>query len=103
MGTRWAQWSDCIAAGRRLWLGRRASTRPGTSRGGPDLVRRVHTDSSYCSASDRRVHFGLGGNTRIGWIEVAWPDGSVEIWDGPQATRLLRLVRGTGHGTGHYH
>jgi hypothetical protein len=65
--------------------------------GAPDLVRRVHTDSSYCSASDRRVHFGLGGNARIRSIEAAWPDGSVETWDAPQPYRLLKLVRGTGH------
>jgi enediyne biosynthesis protein E4 len=65
--------------------------------GAPDLVRRVHADSSYCSASDRRVHFGLGGNARIRSIEVAWPDGSVEMWDAPQPYRLLKLVRGTGH------
>jgi len=65
--------------------------------GAPDLVRRVHTDSSYCSASDRRVHFGLGSSAGIRSIEVAWPDGSVETWDGVQANRLLRLAHGTGH------
>src|SRR5262249_5573363 len=65
--------------------------------GAPDLVRRVHTDSSYCSASDRRVHFGLGSNARIRSIEVLWPDGAVETWDAPQPYRLLKLVRGTGH------
>jgi hypothetical protein len=62
----------------------------------PSLVRRVHTDSSYCSASDRRVHFGLDGKTEIRAIEVAWPDGSTERWDGPAANRLVTLVRGSG-------
>ena len=65
--------------------------------GAPTLVRRVHTDSSYCSASDRRVHFGLDGKTAIRAIEVAWPDGSREQWDAPAANRVMNLVRGTGH------
>jgi hypothetical protein len=64
--------------------------------GGPALVRRVHTDSSYCSASDRRVHFGLNGKTAIRTIEVAWPDGSKERWEAPAANRIMKLVRGTG-------
>jgi hypothetical protein len=63
----------------------------------PKLVRHVHTDSSYCSASDPRVHFGLGGKPAIRAIEVAWPDGSIERWDTPVANRILTLVRGTGH------
>jgi len=64
--------------------------------GVPNLVRRVHTDSSYCSASDRRVHFGLGGKPAIGTIEVAWPDGSVEQWDSPATNRIVTLIQGTG-------
>jgi hypothetical protein len=62
----------------------------------PKLVRRVHTDSSYCSASDPRVHFGLGDHPAIRAIEVAWTDGSIERWDAPGANRVLTLVRGTG-------
>jgi enediyne biosynthesis protein E4 len=64
--------------------------------GAPTLVRRVHTDSSYCSASDRRVHFGLNGKAAIRAIEVTWPDGSREKWDAPVAGRVVNLVRGTG-------
>ncbi len=60
----------------------------------PELVRRVHTDSSYCSASDRRVHFGLGGSSTIQWMDVAWPDGSVERWNEPAVNRVLTLSQG---------
>jgi enediyne biosynthesis protein E4 len=63
----------------------------------PDLFRRVHTDSSYCSASDRRVHFGLDDHPVIRAIEVVWPDGSVETWDRPTSGGFLTLHRGTGH------
>jgi hypothetical protein len=62
----------------------------------PDLLRCVHTDSSYCSASDRRVHFGLGSHPSVRWIEVAWPDGSRERWDVSAVNRVMRLVRGSG-------
>jgi hypothetical protein len=64
--------------------------------GVPSLVRHVHTDSSYCSASDRRVHFGLNGKTAIRAIEVAWPDGSKEQWEAAAANRVINLVQGTG-------
>jgi hypothetical protein len=31
---------------------------------------------SYLSASDRRIHFGLGGATSVDLLKVRWPDGS---------------------------
>jgi hypothetical protein len=62
----------------------------------PDLVQRVHTDSSYASASDRRVHFGLGYQAAIGFIEAAWPDGTVERWHAPASGRVLKFIKGTG-------
>jgi hypothetical protein len=64
--------------------------------GAPSLVRRVHTDSSYCSASDRRVHFGLDGRTAISAIEVTWPDGLTEQWNTPPINRVISLIQGTG-------
>lgn len=60
------------------------------------LVRRVHTDSSYCSASAPRVQFGLGDKAAIGSIEVEWPDGTRESWDGLAANRLHKLRKGSG-------
>ena len=38
----------------------------------------VTTTSSYLSASDRRVHIGLGSETRVRAIEVRWPSGTVQ-------------------------
>ena len=43
--------------------------------GGPALWRRVRMDGRYLSASDVRVHFGLGASSAITAIVVAWPDG----------------------------
>jgi hypothetical protein len=62
--------------------------------GAPKLVRRVHTDSSYCSASDPRLHFGLGSNTQVRAIEVRWPDGRTERFGGVAANRLVKLTPG---------
>lgn len=63
------------------------------------LYRRVHTDGSYLSASDRRVHFGLGDKTAVQDLLVEWPDGSKEKWDHVQAEQLVRLRQGTGSPT----
>jgi hypothetical protein len=60
------------------------------------LVRRVHTDSSYCSASDPRVYFGLGDKPGIGAVEVAWPDGRVETWKNVPANGVFRAIYGSG-------
>src|SRR6202022_1084767 len=32
----------------------------------------------YMSASDPRIHFGLGKNTRIDSLEITWPSGQVD-------------------------
>ena len=62
----------------------------------PTLVRRVRTDGSYLSASDLRVHFGLGTVRRIDRLVVQWPDGTRENWTGLGVDRVLTLRRGSG-------
>jgi hypothetical protein len=57
----------------------------------------VRTDGSYLSASDVRVHFGLGSSPAIAAIVVHWPDGRRERWTGIAADRLVTLRRGSGH------
>ena len=58
--------------------------------------RRVHTDSSYLSASDVRVHFGLGERSDVRGLVVQWPDGSSETWDNVKPNRVVVLRQGTG-------
>ena len=60
------------------------------------LWRRVHTDSSYLSASDVRVHFGLGRNPDVRSVIVHWPDGSKESWDNMEADTVVVLRQGSG-------
>ena len=47
---------------------------------------------SYQSASDPRLHFGLGNADRVESIEVAWPSGRVDRF-GPLAADAAYLVR----------
>ena len=62
----------------------------------PTLWRRARTDGSYLSASDARVHFGLGPDPAIQAVVVEWPGGQRELWDTVQADRVIKLREGTG-------
>lgn len=57
---------------------------------------RAHTDGSYLSASDIRVHFGLGDNAQIHGVGVVWPTGKREKWIGIEANTRVELVEGSG-------
>ena len=65
-------------------------------RGAPDLVRHVHTDGSYASASDPRLLFGLGQGRDLAAVEVRWPDGTRERFDPPGTGRYTTLRHGQG-------
>jgi hypothetical protein len=39
----------------------------------------VRSGGSYLSQGDLRVHFGLGGSTRIDRIEIEWPGGVRQV------------------------
>jgi hypothetical protein len=63
---------------------------------GHTLVRELPGGGSYLSASDRRLHLGLGESRHVDRLEVTWPSGRVEFWDGLEAGTPRRLVEGTG-------
>ncbi|MAF11977.1 hypothetical protein CMK11_16145 [Candidatus Poribacteria bacterium] len=51
---------------------------------GATRMAEVQSGSSYCSASDRRLLFGLGDATRVERLDVTWPSGrTVELIDAP--------------------
>jgi len=54
----------------------------------------VTTAGSYLSAGDPRLHFGLGATARVESIDVAWPNGSTERFDGVAANQSIVLTRG---------
>ena len=89
----WLQIALRDEKGQRFGLGARV----GIERAGkPTLWRRVKTDGSYLSASDIRVHVGLGGSTAVDAVVVEWPDGTRERWKNVAADRLVTLQRSTG-------
>jgi enediyne biosynthesis protein E4 len=47
---------------------------------------------SYLSSSDYRLHFGLGKAERIDRLDVYWPSGAIQAFEGLRANRILRLV-----------
>ena len=61
--------------------------------GTPTLWRRVRTDGSYLSASDTRVHVGLGALPTIGAVVIRWPDGTEERRTGVPVDRQVTLNR----------
>jgi len=72
---------------RRHWLGVRAvdsRVKRDAMQARVELVghrgtsRSIHTDGSYCVASDPRVLFGLGSDTAAQTVRVHWPGGQVE-------------------------
>ena len=63
---------------------------------GTVLWRRAHTDGSYLSASDPRVHFGLGPHARIREVIVEWRRGPRESWSNLGANQIVTLKQGTG-------
>jgi hypothetical protein len=64
--------------------------------GGHKFVQEVRSGSSYISNNDLRLHFGLGTNSEFDHIEVRWPNGNSEIFNGGKTDRLVTLIEGRG-------
>src|SRR5439155_4209823 len=55
--------------GAKLWV---------VSESGHEQYAMVSTASCYMSASDKRVHFGLGNDKQVKLLEIRWPSGTVQ-------------------------
>jgi hypothetical protein len=51
----------------------------------------VSTTGSYLSASDKRVHFGLGKEKQAQKIEIRWPSGIVQTLKDVRADQILQI------------
>ena len=64
------------------------------------LGRRMRRDvlpcTSFASSRDPRVHFGLGGASEVGELEVHWLDGTVERFGPLPVDRVSKLTQGQG-------
>src|SRR3954469_3227052 len=60
------------------------------------LVDEVRGGGSYLSQNDLRVHFGLGDNAAAARVQVRWPNGNEERFDGIAPDRIVVLTEGAG-------
>jgi hypothetical protein len=56
----------------------------------------VLSGGSYLSSNDMRVHFGLGGATRVDAVEIHWPSGVKETVRLPAIDRIYTVTEGKG-------
>jgi hypothetical protein len=62
--------------------------------GGRRQTRERVGGGSYQSASDPRLHFGIGGERRVETVEVRWPSGRIDSFRGLEADAMYHLREG---------
>jgi hypothetical protein len=51
---------------------------------------------SYMSASDPRIHFGLGKRSKIELLEIRWPSGQVDLLKDVPVDKIIAVKEGAG-------
>jgi enediyne biosynthesis protein E4 len=64
--------------------------------GGRTQVREVRSGFSFASASDRRVHFGLGSAAVADTVTIRWPGGHTDRFRALPADRIYVVTEGRG-------
>jgi len=67
--------------------------------GGKSQIREVKSGGSYPSHSDMRLHFGLGKSEVADLVEIRWPSGLVERFEGVKANQFLMAKEREGLNT----
>ncbi len=80
-----------------------AEARVVTSKG--QQLATVTTAGSYLSSSDKRLHFGLGADTKAKSLEIRWPSGIVQTLKDVNGDQILQIdepsTETAGKGSGH--
>jgi hypothetical protein len=63
--------------------------------GGRVQVQELMSQSSFLSVNDKRLHFGLGGETAAD-VEVRWPNGGKQMFPRVPANHLIMVREGAG-------
>ena len=63
--------------------------------GGRRQVQAVMSQSSFHSANDKRLHFGLGDSGSAD-LKIRWPSGESEVFPAVRANALVRIAEGAG-------
>ena len=64
--------------------------------GGQQWLRLVNSAESFLSSSSPLPFFGLGTVAQVDSIQVAWPDGTREVFPGGGVDRFIELRKGEG-------
>ncbi len=83
----------------RLRGGPKSGTTPVGARvtctaGGRSSVQWLTSGTSYLSQNDLRLTFGLGAALTVDRLEVRWPSGKTEGWNGLRADRFFEIEEG---------
>jgi enediyne biosynthesis protein E4 len=72
------------------------NAKPGPAKSGSSLIQieEVRSSNGYFSASDLRIHFGLGEAQKADHVEIHWPSGSVDSWKDLGVNKLYVLEEG---------
>jgi hypothetical protein len=62
-----------------------------TTASGRVLHNHVSVSVGFMSSSDRRLHFGLGGDSAVQAIEIRWPSGKVQSLENVKADQFLKV------------
>ena len=62
-----------------------------TTASGRVLHNHVSVSVGFMSSSDRRLHFGLGGDSAARTIEIRWPSGRTQTLENVKADQVLRV------------
>jgi hypothetical protein len=63
---------------------------------GETHVEQAKGGMSYMSASDPRIHFGLGKRSRIELLEITWPSGQVDRLKDVPVDKIIAVKEGAG-------
>jgi len=64
--------------------------------GGETHVEQAKGGMSYMSASDPRIHFGLGKRGKIDALEITWPSGAVDRLKDVPVDKIIAVKEGVG-------
>jgi hypothetical protein len=82
-------WFDLVGTtSNRDAIGAKVKVTTGTGR---TLYNHVSVSKGFMSSSDRRLQFGLGGDTSIRSVEITWPSGKTQVLEKVDVDQLLRL------------
>jgi len=85
----WLQIRPMLPGGEIDAVGTRITVATGSLRQIRDSV----TVMGYLSQGDPRAHFGLGKASKADWVEIRWPDGSVQRMENVSANQALTVEK----------